>query len=106
MSVLGNEPCSASAWPESDVTVYFISRTALLQLLERRRKLPACLVREISRRLRDFNHQYSHETLQSERLSLVGRFARSIIHDLKNPLSIIGMSAELAALPTATADSR
>jgi signal transduction histidine kinase len=38
------------------------------------------------------------ETIQAERLAVIGRFARSIIHDLKNPLSIISMSAELIAM--------
>ena len=28
---------------------------------------------------------------------MVGRFARSIVHDLKNPLNIIGLTAEMAA---------
>lgn len=106
MAVLDNDPRSAAALAENEVTVYYISREDLLQLLEKIPKLPACLVREISRRLRDFNCQYIEETLQSERLSLVGRFARSIVHDLKNPLAIIGMAAELSSLPTATADSR
>jgi signal transduction histidine kinase len=44
--------------------------------------------------------------LQAERLTLVGRFARSIVHDLKNPLNIIGISAEMAAMDNATLEVR
>jgi signal transduction histidine kinase len=68
--------------------------------------LAAVLVREVSRRLRQFTRQYVREVLEAERLALVGRFASSIVHDLKNPLNIIGISADMAAMPTATAESR
>jgi signal transduction histidine kinase len=37
---------------------------------------------------------------------LVGRFASSIVHDLKNPLNIIGISADMACMPSATPESR
>jgi signal transduction histidine kinase len=66
----------------------------------------AGLMKEISMRLRDFNHQFTEELLQAERLTLVGRFARSIVHDFKNPLNIIGISAEMAAMPGATTEMR
>lgn len=106
MAVLDNEPRSATASAEGTTVVYFISRDDLLSLLERIPRLSSCLVREVSRRLRDFNRHYISETLQAERLSLVGRFARSIVHDLKNPLNIIGIAAELAGMEGATAQSR
>ncbi len=106
MAVLDNEPRSATTTAETDVKVYFIPRPELLQLLERAPKLSASLVRETSRRLRDFNRQYIQEVLQAERLAVVGRFARSIVHDLKNPLNIIGLAAELAGMENATTDSR
>ena len=64
------------------------------------------LLREISRRLREFDQRYIQEILQSERLAVVGRFARSIVHDLKNPLNIIGLSAEMTTLQKATPESR
>ena len=64
------------------------------------------LVREISNRLREFNGQYIREVLQSERLALVGRFARSIVHDVKNPLNIIGLTAELAGRESASVEAR
>ena len=106
MAVLDREPRSATASAEEDTAVYFIPREELLQLLEKMPQLSACLVREISRRLRDFNRQYIQEVLQSERLALVGRFARSIVHDLKNPLNIIGISAEMAGTEKASPETR
>ena len=44
--------------------------------------------------------------LQAERLALVGRFARSIVHDLKNPLNIIGLTAEMAGMEQAPPEMR
>src|SRR2546425_2649966 len=106
MAVLDNQPRSATATAETDAKVYFILRDDLLKVLERSPSLAASLVKEFSQRMRDFNHQYTREVLQAERLTLVGRFARSIVHDLKNPLNIIGISAEMAAMDNATRDDR
>jgi signal transduction histidine kinase len=64
------------------------------------------LVREITRRMRTFNDKYVREAFEAERLQLVGRFASSIVHDLKNPLNIIGISAEMACMPSSTLESR
>jgi len=106
MAVLDQNPRSATATAEQQTEVYFISRDKLLQLLEGIPKLSACFVREISQRLRDFNGQYIREVLQAERLALVGRFASSIVHDLKNPLNIIGLAAEMAGAETASLETR
>jgi signal transduction histidine kinase len=106
MAVLDNQPRSASATAEGPTTVYFISRAGLDQLLESAPHLAMLLVREVNRRIREFNTKYVREVLESERLALVGRFARSIVHDLKNPLNIIGISADMASMPGATEESR
>lgn len=102
MAVLDNEPRSATATAEQATTAFFIPRTDLLRMLESSPKLAVSLVREFSLKMRDFNRQYIREVLQAERLTLVGRFARSIVHDFKNPLNIIGIAAELACMESAT----
>ena len=106
MAVLDSEPRSACAIAEHDSVLYFISRDDLLCLLEKIPRLSAKFVHDINKRLRDFNRHYIQEVVQAERLALVGRFARSIVHDLKNPLNIIGIAAELAGMETASAESR
>jgi len=106
MAVLDSQPRSATATAETDTQVYFILRDDLLKILARSPNLAVGLVKEFSLRMRDFNHQYTQEVLQAERLTLVGRFARSIVHDFKNPLNIIGISAEMAAMDNATAEMR
>src|SRR5439155_5221730 len=89
MAVLDNEPRSASATAEEPTVTRFIPRADLLGILENSPRLAVNLVREFSLRLRDFNRQYIREVLEAERLALVGRFARSIVHDFKNPLNVI-----------------
>lgn len=106
MAVLDSDPRSATALAGETTIVYFISRGDLLEMLNRTPKLSMGLVREISGRLRHFNSQYIREVLDAERLALVGRFASAIVHDIKNPLHVISLSAELAAAPNASQESR
>lgn len=106
MTLLDNQPRSACATAEQETTVYFVPREAMVELLRRSPELSMKLVQEISSRLREFNRQYLREVLQAERMALVGRFAASIVHDLKNPLAIISVAAEMACMETATAEAR
>src|SRR5208283_2491089 len=101
-----NKPRSASAVAADDTVVYFIARDVMLQLVAASPQLSLGLLREISHRLREFNRQYIQEVLQTERLAIVGRFARSIVHDLKNPLNIISITAEMAGMEKSTPESR
>ena len=106
MAVIEHRPRSASATAVGDTTVYFIPRGEMLSLIERSPGLALSLLQEISHRLREFNRQYLNEVVQAERLAVIGRFARSIVHDLKNPLTVIGLTAEIAGSPDATTEMR
>jgi signal transduction histidine kinase len=106
MAVLDSESRSATATADKDTRLYFIPRMQLLNLLEQSPKLAISLVREFSLRMREVNRQYIREVLQAERLTLVGRFARSIVHDFKNPLNVISLAAELAGMEKATPEMR
>lgn len=96
MAVLDDAPRSAMAKAETDTRATFLSRAELLDLLERRPRLALNLIREFSNRMRALNRKYVNEIIQAERLAVVGRFAATIVHDFKNPLTIIGLAAELA----------
>jgi signal transduction histidine kinase len=106
MAVVDNEPRSATVMTDQETIVYFVPREEMLRVLESSPKLAVNLVREFSMRLREFNRQFIHEVLQAERLTLVGRFTRSIVHDFKNPLNVIGLAADLAGMDNASADMR
>jgi CRP-like cAMP-binding protein len=106
MTLLDDHPRSAFATAEGQTEVYFVPRTAMVALLRQSPDLSIRLILEISERLREFNQQYLREVVQAERMAIVGRFASSIVHDLKNPLSVISIAAALAAMPQATAQDR
>lgn len=106
MAVIEDKPRSANAVAKQASGVYFIPREEMLELVQASPRLAQALLREVSHRLREFNRHYLREVLQAERLAVVGRFSRSIIHDLKNPLNIIGLSAEIAATNQGSAEVR
>ena len=95
MAVIEHRPRSATATAAKDTDVYFLPRGEMLSFIERSPALAFGLLQYISHRLRDFNQLYLREVVQAERLAVVGNFARSIVHDLKNPLSIISLSADM-----------
>jgi signal transduction histidine kinase len=96
MAVVDDSPRSATAIAETDAKTYFLEPEKLLQLLEDRPQLALPIVREFSVRMRAVNQKYVDEVIQAERLAVIGRFAGTIVHDFKNPLTIIGLAAELA----------
>lgn len=106
MAVIEHRPRSASAIASQTTIVYFIPRGEMLAFIERSPGLAMALLQLISNRLRDFNRLYLSEIVQAEQLAIIGRFARSIVHDLKNPLHIIGLTAEMAFSPTASPELR
>jgi signal transduction histidine kinase len=97
MAVIEDRPRSATTTAVKETRVYFIPRVQMIALLRRSPALSLKLLQEVSRRLRDFNHQHLREIIEAERLSALGSFARSIVHDLKNPLTVIGMATEIMA---------
>ena len=106
MSVLDNQPRSAFALAETRTTVYFLPREKVFDLLKQAPEVAMTLLQEIVARFREFNRQYLRNVLQAERMALIGRFASSIVHDLKNPLMIIDMAAELGCAADARPEWR
>jgi signal transduction histidine kinase len=102
MAIVDDAPRSATAIAESETTTVFLSRDTLLQLLERRPHLALYIIREFSLRMRALNQKYLDEIIQAERLAMIGRFAGTIVHDFKNPLTVIGLASELASSEGAT----
>ncbi len=106
MAVIEHRPRSATATAARDTDVYYLPRGEMLSFLQRSPALAFGLLQHISHRLRDFNQLYLSEVVQAERLAVVGNFARSIVHDLKNPLSIISLSAETFDRPEIRPEAR
>jgi signal transduction histidine kinase len=55
-------------------------------------------LRTVVERLRGVNSHFITEIMRTERLSTVGSMANSIIHDLKNPITVIRSCADLLAM--------
>jgi signal transduction histidine kinase len=106
MSVIEFKPRSATAVAVTPVVVYRIPAGEMLTFVHHTPDIAVNLMREMSQRLRTFNTRHVQEISQAERLTLLGKFARSVIHDLKNPLSIIGLTAELAGAENASPEFR
>jgi len=106
MSVIEDLPRSATTTAAKETKVYFIPREEMAALLRRSPSLSFRLLQEISKRLRDFNQHHLREIIQAERLSTIGSFARSIVHDLKTPLTVINMATEIMSSSNAPAAMR
>jgi len=99
MAILEHRPRSASAQAMQPTEVYFLPRGEMLPFIERSPGVALALLQQISHRLRELNQQHIRELVQAESLAVIGRFAQGIVHDLKNPLSIISLSSELFDMP-------
>jgi signal transduction histidine kinase len=106
MAILDDGPRSATARAAVDTETTFHGRDELLQILEQHPRLALELIREFIARMRALNQKYLGEMLQVERLAILGRFARTIIHDIRNPLAVIGVAAEVACSDQTTAPMR
>jgi signal transduction histidine kinase len=106
MAVFDGGPRSASAKALTAVELTFVPAATVTALLQRSPQLAASLVRDASLRIREFNRRFLTESLRAERLTLVERLARSIVHDFRNPLNVIGIAADLAAEERATPTQR
>ena len=96
MAIMDGKPRSAAARADGDCTLLFLPHDDALRLFSRSPDLMLSLMRDFSNRMRESNARHVEELLQAGRLALVGRFAQSVVHDLKNPLNIISIAADLA----------
>ena len=99
MAVIEHRPRSAAASAAMATEVFFLPRGEMLTFIERSPSLAFALLQQISHRLREFNQLHLQELVQAETLAVIGRFAQGIVHDLKNPLSIISLSSEMFDMP-------
>ena len=90
MALLDGEPRSAMATAAEPTLLGAVDESTFQHILELApSRLHLNFLRLVSERLRSVNTHFISEVMRTERLSLVGSMANSIIHDLKNPICII-----------------
>jgi signal transduction histidine kinase len=106
MAIIEHRPRSATASAVQDSEVYFLPREEMLSFIERSPGLAFALLQQISLRLREFNRFHLRELIEAENLAVIGRFAQGIVHNLKDPLSIISLSSEMFDMPDISPEIR
>jgi len=98
MALLDGEPRSAMATAAESTVLGTVDEPTFQHILELApSRLHMNFLRSVTQRLRSVNSHFITEVMRSERLSLVGAMANSIIHDLKNPICIVRCCSELIA---------
>jgi signal transduction histidine kinase len=99
VAVLDGGCRSACARAHGPVTVGKIPKGLLLEvLLQEPAAVTMHLFRQMLGYLRYTNSLFAGEVLHKEKLAVVGEMASSLMHDLRNPLTGIRLSADLMAL--------
>ena len=96
MALLDGQPRSAMATAVGNTLLGTVDEPTFQHILELApSRLHMNFLRFVTERLRSVNSHFISEVMRSERLSLVGSMANSIIHDLKNPICIIRSGCDL-----------
>jgi signal transduction histidine kinase len=102
MALIDGQPRSAQATAAETSVLGRIDSAAFARVLAAApRDLHMTFLRSVVERLRGINSHFITELMRTERLSLVGTMANSIIHDLKNPIHVLQSCSELIATKTA-----
>lgn len=98
MALLDGQPRSAMATAAETTLLGTVDEPTFQHILELApSRLHMNFLRSVTERLRSINSHFISEVMRTERLSLVGSMANSIIHDLKNPICIIRGCCDLIA---------
>jgi signal transduction histidine kinase len=99
MALLDGKPRSAMATAAEPTLLGTVNESTFQHILELApSRLHMNFLRSVSERLRAVNSHFISEVMRTERLSLVGTMANSIIHDLKNPICIIRCCTDLISM--------
>jgi len=95
MSLIDSEPRSAHAVAENECELRILRRDDLKRLSAISPQILLNLLKGVSDKLRGMNQQYIDRIVHDEKMALVGKMASSIIHDFKNPMTVIRMAAQM-----------
>jgi signal transduction histidine kinase len=98
MALIDNEPRSANVISRDNVELLVIPKERFLNIAYTNPKVLFNLIRTLSWRLRDTNQKFAEvmeKLIAQSRLMAIGMAASKIMHDIKTPLTVISLTAEL-----------
>lgn len=98
MAILDNSPRSASVVADGDVELLSIQKDTFVQMAFQHPVIMFNLMRTLSDRLRSTNVRFvdlMDEMISKNRLMNIGMAVNRIIHDIKTPLTVIVLTAQL-----------
>ncbi len=98
MGIMAEEPRSASVVALEDVELLMIPKAVFIEIASSHPTVMFNLIRTLSFRLRDTNERFvslMDEMISKNRLMAIGMAASKIIHDIKTPLTVIVLTAQL-----------
>ena len=100
LALLDRQGRSATAKASTRVTGWSFDDTILDALLTKGKDVVIHFLSTLAARMRQVNATLIRQKEASERLTLLGNMVGGIVHDLKNPLAAMRMSAELLEMKT------
>ncbi|HUB67920.1 MAG TPA: ATP-binding protein [Candidatus Methylacidiphilales bacterium] len=99
VAVLDGHGRSTDARAKGDVVIGKIPSASLLEVLDQEPvALTLRLFQSVLNHLRRTNDLFVHEVVRKEKLSLVGEMANGLMHDIRNPIASIRLSADLMSM--------
>lgn len=97
IGIFTGAPRSLSALAQGEVRIAKIYREDLLTFIKSTPGPIEQILGSIVNHLHQTTRHYLDDMLQQEKMSLVGTMVNSIIHDFKNPFTLIGLGAQMLA---------
>ena len=119
MALVDDLPRSATVKARTHVRVLFLARNEFAQVLEKNPRVAISIVRSLSAMVRTSNESFvedlrrrnekleeayaelkaaQNELLRAERFSNLGKFSSMILHDIRNPISILKGYGEMISM--------
>lgn len=125
MGLIDDQPRSATVVTQVDCTLLYVEKADFLELVKHHCEMGMAIIRSMSAMMRTSNESFvsdlrkrnqdlettnfelkraHQELLRGERLSNLGKFSSLILHDIRNPLSIIKGYTELIEMHATDAE--
>ncbi len=98
LALIDDEPRSGTAIAAKQTTLLKVNKQDFLNICSRHPEVMLSIVKTMSKRIRATNDKYMNmwdELLKKNKLTAVGTAASKIVHDIRNPITVIILTAQL-----------